>query len=75
MDKKIIEKYIGLFSNLTPKNVRDFDNLVSKDIIFFDPFNNVKGVENFKKILNKFLSLNVKLKNKKRLGYQWGVPG
>ena len=50
MDKKIIEKYISLFSNLTPKNVKDFDNLVSKDIIFVDPFNNVTGVENFKKI-------------------------
>ena len=50
MDKKIIEKYISLFSNLTPKNVKDFDNLVSKDIRFVDPFNNVKGVENFKKI-------------------------
>ena len=50
MDKKIIEKYINLFSNLTPKNVKDFDNLVSKDIRFVDPFNNVKGVENFKKI-------------------------
>ena len=50
MNKKIIEKYISLFSNLTPKNVKDFDNLVSKDIRFVDPFNNVKGVENFKKI-------------------------
>ena len=50
MDKKIIEKYIDLFSNLTPKNVKNFDNLVSKDIKFIDPFNNVKGVENFKKI-------------------------
>ena len=50
MDKKIIEKYISLFSNLTPKNVKDFDNLVSQDIRFVDPFNNVKGVENFKKI-------------------------
>ncbi len=50
MNKKIIEKYIILFSNLTPKNVKDFDNLVSKDIRFVDPFNNVKGVENFKKI-------------------------
>ena len=50
MNKKIIEKYIRLFSNLTPNNVKDFDNLVSKDIIFVDPFNNVIGVENFKKI-------------------------
>ena len=50
MNKKIIEKYIGLFSNLKPNNVKDFDNLVSKDIRFVDPFNNVKGVENFKKI-------------------------
>ena len=31
-------------------NVKDFDNLVSKDIRFVDPFNNVKGVKNFKKI-------------------------
>ena len=73
MDKKIIEKYISLFSNLTPKNVKDFDNLVSKDIRFVDPFNNVKGVENFKKIFYhmfektqdpKFSVITYSIKNK-----------
>jgi len=73
MIKKNTEKYISLFSNLTPKNVKDFDNLVSKDIRFVDPFNNVKGVENFKKIFYhmfkktqdpKFSVINYTIKNK-----------
>ena len=73
MDKEVIEKYISLFSNLTPKNVKDFDNLVSKDIRFIDPFNNVKGVENFKKIFYhmfkniqdpKFSVITYSIKNK-----------
>jgi len=50
MEKTIVKNYINLFSNLSPDNIDEFDNLISKDIIFKDPFNNVKGVNAFKKI-------------------------
>ena len=51
MDKENIKKYIKLFSELTPENIRLFDDLIDKNIVFIDPFNNVIGSENFKKIL------------------------
>ena len=50
MDKNIVKNYINLFSNLKPQNIHEFDDLVSNDIIFKDPFNNVKGVNAFKTI-------------------------
>ena len=42
MNKNIVKSYINLFCNLTPDNINEFDNLISKDIIFVDPFNNIK---------------------------------
>ena len=50
MDKNIVKNYINLFTSLTPESVNEFDDLVSNDIIFKDPFNDVKGVIAFKKI-------------------------
>ena len=50
MDTKIVKNYINLFTSLTPESVNEFDDLVSNDIIFKDPFNDVKGVIAFKKI-------------------------
>ncbi len=50
MEKSIVKKYINLFSNLSPDNINEFDNLISKDIIFADPFNNIKGKNAFKNI-------------------------
>ena len=50
MEKLIIRNYINLFNNLTPENIEQFDDLISNDIIFKDPFNDVKGVNAFKKI-------------------------
>ena len=50
MDKSIVKNYINLFSNLSPDNIDEFDNLISKDIIFIDPFNNIKGINAFKNI-------------------------
>ena len=44
MEKSVVKKYIYLFSNLSPDNINEFDNLISKNIIFVDPFNNVKGI-------------------------------
>ena len=50
MIKKNIEKYLKLFTNLNKDNINNFDDLVIEDIVFKDPFNNVKGIKNFKKI-------------------------
>ena len=32
MDKSIVKNYINLFSNLSPDNINEFDNLISKNI-------------------------------------------
>ena len=50
MKKNYINNYLNLFSNLKKENIRKFDDLVVKDIIFIDPFNNIKGLDNFKNI-------------------------
>ena len=50
MKKNYINDYLNLFSNLNKENIKKFDDLVVKDIIFIDPFNNIKGLDNFKKI-------------------------
>ncbi len=50
MKKKYINNYLNLFSNLNKENIKKFDDLVVKDIVFIDPFNNIKGLDNFKNI-------------------------
>ena len=79
MEKNIIKKYINLFSNLSPDNINEFDNLISKDIIFIDPFNNIKGTNAFKNIFYhmfknvkepKFFILNYSI-NKQRVFLKW----
>ena len=50
MRKNYINNYLNLFSNLNKENIKKFDDLVVKDIIFIDPFNNIKGLDNFKNI-------------------------
>ena len=50
MKKNYINNYINLFSNLNKENIKKFDDLVVKDVIFIDPFNNIKGLDNFKNI-------------------------
>ena len=79
MEKNIIKKYIDLFSNLSPDNINEFDNLISKDIIFVDPFNNIKGINAFKNIFYhmfenvqepKFYVLDYSM-NKQRVFLKW----
>ena len=79
MGKSLVKNYINLFSNLSPENINEFDDLISKDIVFMDPFNNVKGVNAFKKIFYhmfenvkdpKFLILDYSI-NKKRVFLKW----
>lgn len=50
MNKTYIKNYINLFSHLNLDNIEQFDNFIDKNIIFSDPFNDIKGSENFKKI-------------------------
>ena len=50
MKKNYKNNYLNLFSNLNKENIKKFDDLVVKDIIFIDPFNNIKGLDNFKNI-------------------------
>ena len=59
MNKENIKKYIKLFTELTPDKIVLFDDLIDKNIVFIDPFNNVKGSENFKKIFHHMFK-NVK---------------
>ena len=79
MEKSLVKNYINLFSNLSLENINEFDDLISKDIVFKDPFNNVKGVNAFKKIFYhmfenvkdpKFLILDYSI-NKKRVFLKW----
>ena len=79
MNKNIVKSYINLFCNLTPDNINEFDNLISKDIIFVDPFNNIKWVNAFKKVFYhmfekvsdpKFLILDYSI-SKKRVYIKW----
>ena len=59
MEKSIVKNYINLFNNLSADNINEFDNLISKDIIFVDPFNNIKGINAFKNIFyHMFENLN-----------------
>ena len=79
MEKSIVKNYINLFSNLSSNNIDEFDNLITKDIIFVDPFNNVKGINAFKKIFYhmfenvkepKFFVLDYSI-NKQRAFLKW----
>ena len=79
MEKNIVKKYLNLFSNLTPDNINKFDDLICKDIIFVDPFNNIKGINAFKNIFYhmfenvkdpKFLILDYSI-NKQRVYLKW----
>ena len=50
MKKEPIEKYLDLFCNLTFSSIKNFDDIIDDDIEFSDPFNNIKGKENFKNV-------------------------
>jgi Uncharacterized conserved protein (DUF2358). len=55
MTNKYLREYLNLFENLTISNLNTFDRLIDKNIIFIDPFNNIKGNEEFKKIFKNTL--------------------
>ena len=79
MQRNIVVRYISLFSKLTPDNIKDFDDLISQEIIFVDPFNNVRGKVAFKNIFYhmfkkvkdpKFIVLDYAI-NEKRVFLKW----
>ncbi len=79
MNRNIVKNYIDLFSNLTPEGVDEFDDLISNDIIFVDPFNDIKGIISFKKIFYhmfekveepKFLVIDYSINNQ-RVFLKW----
>ena len=79
MENSIVKNYIDLFSNLSPNNINEFDNLISKNIIFVDPFNNIKGINAFKNIFYhmfenvkepRFFILDYSM-NKQRVFLKW----
>ncbi len=79
MKTSIVKNYINLFSNLSSKKINEFDDLISKDIIFVDPFNNTNGINEFKNIFYhmfenvkdpKFLILDYSI-NKQRVFLKW----
>ncbi|WP_417795602.1 nuclear transport factor 2 family protein [Terasakiella pusilla] len=50
-----VEQYVRLFEELSPEVIDQCDRYVSPDIRFKDPFNDVKGISLFKKLLHKTL--------------------
>ena len=79
MGKILVKNYINLFNNLSSENINEFDDLISKDIVFIDPFNKIKGINAFKKIFYhmfenvkdpKFLILDYSI-NKQRVFLKW----
>ena len=79
MEKSVVKKYIYLFSNLSLDNINEFDDIISKDIIFIDPFNNIRGINAFKKNFYhmfenvkepKFFILDYSM-NKQRVFLKW----
>lgn len=49
-NRKILAEYISFYENISPRSVPLVEKLVSLDIRFKDPFNDVRGVGNVKKI-------------------------
>lgn len=50
-----VEQYVRLFQELSQAQIEGCDSYVSPDIRFKDPFNDVKGLSLFKKLLQKTL--------------------
>ena len=54
---KIIKQYLKLFENLNIENINKFEYLLDKDIVFIDPFNKIKGREQFIKLFKRNLEI------------------
>ncbi|MGH0001496.1 nuclear transport factor 2 family protein [Pseudovibrio ascidiaceicola] len=47
------KKYALFFEEVTPERIEDVHELISDDVHFIDPFNDVKGRANFEKVFHK----------------------
>lgn len=49
------DKYVDYLEQLSPANISQFEDFVSNDVRFKDPFNDVKGDREVRKIFNRML--------------------
>lgn len=52
MSQTSVQRYVELFESLTPENVNQFKTLVTDDVRFADPFNDVRGFSKMNEILS-----------------------
>ena len=60
--KSITKKYVKSFEQLKPSTICNLIDCLHENFGFIDPFNKIKGKENFKRFLEKMF---VKIKNPK----------
>ena len=58
--KSITKKYVKSFEQLKPSTIYNLIDCLHKNFVFIDPFNKIKGKENFRKFLEKMF---IKIKN------------
>lgn len=49
--ESVCQGYLELFSNLTPERIHEFEQWVSVDVRFRDPFNDVRGLDQMQAIM------------------------
>ena len=54
--REILIRYINSYENLTPHSIPNLINCLHKNFVFVDPFNTIKGKENFELFLEKMFS-------------------
>ena len=51
--KKVLHTYLDLFEKLEPNKINELMNLIDKNFIFEDPFQKIKGKNQFRNLLEK----------------------
>ena len=77
--REILIRYINSYENLTPNSISDLINCLHKNFVFVDPFNTIKGKENFELFLEKMFSriknpkfkIKITLKKKHQVLIKW----
>ena len=60
--KQALDKYLSHFERLQDNKIDDLLSTVSENFIFEDPFQKIKGKNQFKALLKKMLSaINIKI--------------
>lgn len=55
MTSPILERYIDLYENLSVEKIENCEDLLTATFHFHDPFNDIKGIDLYKKLLKKTL--------------------